>query len=102
MEKAAATFHKPYSCAQAVYAAFKDADSAKLEELKKDSGGRAEGGRCGALYAAQIIAPESAAEMEREFVAKAGSALCREIKLVHKTPCMECVRIAAEILSKRV
>ena len=102
VEKALATFHKPYSCAQAVYAAFAEVDEAKLAELKAESGGRAEGGRCGALAAAQMLAPAEADAIAAEFAQVVGGTNCRAIKLEYKTPCQTCVQVAAECLAKRM
>ncbi len=102
IEKALSTFHNPHSCAQAVYAAFKDADEEKMASLKAKSSGRAPGGLCGALHAAILIQPAEAEEISAEFTEKTGSTICREIKLEHKTPCIECVKAAAESLAKRM
>lgn len=101
VQRAVETFHKPYSCAQAVYAAFKDAGQEKLEHLKANSGGRAEGGICGALFAARLIVKESdRSRLEADFAETAGDTRCKELKTVCKTPCPLCVKIAAELAEK--
>ena len=69
-----------------------------IEELSKCGGGRAPGGRCGALHAALRITPEDKHEdIIQGFVAETGSELCKEIKTVCKTPCTKCVEVAAEL-----
>ncbi len=101
IERAISTFRKPYSCAQTVYAAFKDASDASLETLKTKSGGRADGGECGALFAAKLLVdPQFHADMEKDFAAVAGDTRCKIIKGEHKTPCEVCVRTAAELVRK--
>ncbi len=101
VERALSTFRKPYSCAQTVYAAFKEASDASLEALKAKSGGRAEGGECGAFYAAKLLVdPQFHADMERDFAAVAGDTRCKIIKGEHKTPCEVCVKTAASLVKK--
>ncbi len=98
-EMALASFRKPYSCAQTVYAAFAEQiDPQKMDEMKLNSAGRAPDGICGALYAAISLRPECADEFKAKFSQLAGDTRCREIKTVHKTPCEECVKIAASLL----
>ena len=95
-------FHNPYSCAQTVYAAFaENPSSERLDYMKRMSGGRAEGGVCGALFATKTFVPaENAEELAKYFEACAGSQLCREIKTKFKTPCAECVKIACAGIEK--
>ena len=101
-QRALSTFRKPYSCAQTVYAAFKDAGAESMDFMKINSGGRAENNMCGALFAAKTLAPQNMKEdIVREFEALAGDTRCKELKGVHKVPCQECVRIAASLLEKR-
>jgi len=61
-------------------------------------GGRAPQGHCGALHAALSVAPDdkSREKIRSRFASEAGSAICREIRRTRKTPCVECVRIAAQ------
>ena len=104
-EKVAAavkSFHNPYSCAQAVYAAFADKiDAETLAQYKAASGGRCEGGFCGALHAARKFVPEkNRAALDEYFAKNAGALYCREIKTKAKTPCADCVKIAAEGVEK--
>jgi len=99
VQKAIEKFHNPYSCAQAVYAAFEDADDKTLEMLKANSGGRSPDGTCGALFAALLLAPqESRAELVKKFAQEVGDTKCRTIKTVAKTPCVDCVKAAAQLL----
>lgn len=100
IESAVNSFRKPYSCAQTVLAAFSDGvpDEALMREMLANSGGRAPENMCGALYAAVSLRPDKAEEIKKRFVAEAGSTRCQDLKLVHKTPCAQCVRIAASAL----
>ena len=98
---AIANFRKPYSCAQTVYAAFApDTDAQTMDFMKQNSGGRAPEGMCGALFAATQLAPERAEELAKKFAERVGDTACLRIKREHKTPCEECVRAAAELLSE--
>lgn len=98
---AVANFRNPYSCAQTVYAAFAtDADAQTMDFMKQNSGGRAPEGMCGALFAAMRLAPERAEELAKKFAERVGDTACLKIKREHKTPCAECVRAAAELLSE--
>ena len=102
-EQALATFRKPYSCAQTIWAAFADTDDATLAYMKEKSGGRAPDNMCGALFAAIKILPvEKRTQACAEFEQKAGSCKCLEIKSQRKTPCEDCVKFAAEILEKNL
>ncbi len=101
VERSLQTFKNPHTCAQAVYAAFKDASPASLEGLKAKSGGRAEGGICGALYAAKLVVPQQYhSAMEEEFIAQTGDLECKRIKSGAKTPCVKCVEVASKLACK--
>ncbi|MBR4596977.1 MAG: hypothetical protein IKO42_01095 [Opitutales bacterium] len=102
VEAAVKYFRNPYSCAQAVYAAFaKNPSDEKLAYYKANSGGRCEGGFCGALFAARDFVPEKNRALLDEYFAKnAGALKCREIKTVAKTPCADCVKFAAQGVEK--
>ncbi len=104
VQKAVESFHNPYSCAQAVAAAFDENISAqKLDFMKQNSAGKAPNGICGALFAAiDANNGENADIISKEFAKAAGSTKCREIKTLHKTPCAECVRIAASIAKNHI
>jgi len=84
------------NCAQAVAAGLGRREL--LPELGSCGGGRAPGGRCGALHAALLLIPERArAAAEEEFRRRAGSVFCREIRAAGKFPCRSCVEAAAEL-----
>ena len=97
VSKAIETFRNPYSCAQAVYAAFADVDEEKLAFLKENSGGHAPDGKCGALFAAEQLC---GTDIDAEFEKKAGALQCLVLKRECKTSCQDCVKIAAEIVAK--
>ena len=91
---------KEYNCAQSVAKAFGRDDLVTM--LKTCGGGRAEGGLCGALYAALHLLPADKRETTKEqFQGMAGDVLCRAIRKEGKTPCKECVRIAADLVASR-
>ena len=98
-----------YNCAQAVAAAF--AERAGLAQEKPEKyqhcgGGKAPGGMCGALYAAEDIlrrvAPESLGSCRTKFIAATGNVACREIRRLRKATCLECVKLVAAILEEEI
>ena len=90
---------KQYNCAQAVAKAFGRDDL--LETLQPCGGGKAPGGMCGALYATVLILPEEKQEAARQsFQERVGHTLCKPIRQENQTKCVDCVRIAAELLPK--
>lgn len=93
-------FRKPYNCAQTVWFAMKgNSDEQTLQELKSCGGGRAEGGLCGALHAARLIAGDAKKdEVEEFFKAKIGATTCAAIKGECKVSCENCVRTAIRAL----
>ena len=97
-EQALATFRKPYSCAQTIWAAFADTDEATLAYMKEKSGGRAPDNMCGALFAAMSLNPQKAEEIKQAFIQKNGDFRCGELKQVLRVPCQECVKTACQIL----
>ena len=93
------------NCAQSVLKGFQPefkVPNKEIEEFRAWGGGRAEGGMCGALYAAERllhhIGKESVAE---EFRQKAGGLLCTEIK-DKQFSCAEYVRMADELVAKAI
>lgn len=91
------------NCAQSVLRAFQphpDISDDDILHARHHGGGRAEEGLCGALYAALRLTDSATArqELQDEFVAKAGSDKCREIRRAARIPCVECVRLAAHLL----
>ena len=84
------------NCAQAVAAGLGRDDLVPF--LASCGGGKAPGGRCGALHAAMLIAGEGkAAEVRAKFVAAAGSEFCKVLKQELKFPCVKCVATAAAL-----
>lgn len=104
-DKAKELFHgkERLNCAQAVLKAFQEVENISDKTIldnQKNGGGRAEGGICGALVAANQIVPEKSKEVTELFNKEAGFPTCREIKTISKFPCRECVGVAAEIVEK--
>ena len=106
-EKAVKYFHgqERYNCAQAVLKGFEkshNVEQEKIDKFKAFGGGRADGGLCGALFAAKTLAdtPDKAKKIEDEFVNITGAKKCREIRKLGKLPCKECVFNAASLLVK--
>ena len=92
---------KEYNCAQSVAKAFGRDDL--VVSLRSCSGGRAEGGLCGALYAAMLLLPEVQGEViQEQFRKMAGDITCRAIRQRGTTPCTECVRIAANFVAENI
>jgi hypothetical protein len=90
-----------YNCAQAILKAFAPSagfDQSCLDRFSRFGSGRAPGGECGALFAAKAILSDSFAkqEVEKAFVASAGSTKCRAIRKSRTLSCEQCVQTAAE------
>lgn len=90
---------KLHNCAQAVAA------GAGREEMAADlavcGGGRAPEGLCGALHAALLLVEaENHQALKDEFLAAAGALTCKDIKGSTHYPCVECVRLAADLAEK--
>lgn len=83
-----------HNCAQSVACGL--GHDELFAELADCGGGRAPGGRCGALHAATLICGgEKAGEIASRFVGELGSEKCAELKRVFKVPCVKCVETAA-------
>ena len=91
---------KLHNCAQAIAAGFGNAEMS--EAMKTCGGGKAPLGRCGALHAAlELTTPDKHEELIKEFTAQAGAETCHGIKGADQPfPCVECVRLAAELVEK--
>lgn len=87
-----------HNCAQAVACGCGRDDL--YNELQNCGGGRASGGVCGALYAAQLLNPAHAGEIAAEFAAQVGAVECARIKCEFGVPCKECVALAANLVEK--
>jgi hypothetical protein len=91
------------NCAQSVLRAFQQhrlIREDEIDEARRYGGGRAENGMCGALYAALSLTDDPFARdrVRSAFVETAGAETCRDIRRAARTPCVECVRIAASLL----
>jgi hypothetical protein len=56
-------------------------------------------GLYGALYPADLRAPNRVEELKAAFAARVGSLRCKEIRAAKQHPCAECVAQAAELLA---
>ncbi|WED21255.1 C-GCAxxG-C-C family protein [Vibrio sp. JC009] len=102
-KQAADLFHgkEGFNCAQAVLKAFQPESGMSdmtILSAQVAGGGRAKGGVCGALYAAQIILGEGehSEQVKCGFVDATGSALCSDIKQ-DECQCRELVKTAAQL-----
>ena len=90
---------KEYNCAQSVAKAFGRDDL--VETLKACGGGKAPGRLCGALYAVTLLLPEDRRdEIIQCFQDEVGHTLCKPIRRENRVKCVDCVRIAAGLLTK--
>jgi hypothetical protein len=91
------------NCAQAILKGFQkefEISNQEIEEYRAWGGGRAEGGMCGALFAAERLLRQIGKEsVIEDFRQKTGSVLCADIKAKQFT-CAEYVRIADELVEK--
>lgn len=91
------------NCAQSVLKGFQkqmNISNDEIEEFRAWGGGRARGGVCGAVFAADRILRELGKNsIAEEFRLKAGGLLCEEIK-EKQFSCAEYVRMADELLEK--
>jgi hypothetical protein len=92
-----------FNCAQAVLKGFQnelDISDNEVIEFQAWGGGRADGGMCGALFAAERLLRQLGKEsVIEEFNKNAGGVLCLDIKEKRFT-CAEYVRIADELVQK--
>ena len=106
VERAAAAFReKRLNCAQSVLHAFQPQRQIRDEEIlhaKGMGGGQAEGGVCGALYAALRLtnSPAGRQQVRDAFVAGAGADTCREIRRAKRLSCVGCVQLATRLLAE--
>ncbi len=89
---------RTYNCPQCVVIGCGRPDLA--ESMAFMHCGRAPEGRCGALFAALSLVPESRHEqVRREFAAATGSEFCLTIKQEFRTSCQVCVAKAADLVN---
>jgi len=105
MKEYAKEFHAKHlgNCAMAVAAAWLNAhqeNPSEVEKFKSCGGGRAEGGLCGALYAAIQYRPDKKEELVKEFQKRCNGTLCSEIRPLQMMTCTDRVAIAAELLDQ--
>jgi len=93
------------NCAQAILKGFQKefaVTDQEIEEYRAWGGGRAQDGICGALFSAErLLAQAGKPSITEEFNARAGDIRCREIKAI-KFSCIDCVRLADELIEKRI
>lgn len=95
------------NCAQSVLRAYQQTHAVTEEQIaaaKAHGGGRAEGGLCGALHAALLLAktPEQQQQIRAGFAREAGAETCKGIKGAGGSgyPCKDCVALAARLLQE--
>ncbi len=84
------------NCAQAVCHGAQRDDL--IEPMAGCGGGKAQGGTCGALHAAMVIAAERGEEVMKKFAELNQATTCKELKSAQKVSCHECVSSAAQLL----
>lgn len=93
------------NCAQAILKGFQqefEISDTEIEEYRAWGGGRAKGGMCGALFAAERLLRQIGKQsVIEEFRKKAGSVLCSDIKEKQFT-CAEYVRIVDELVENQI
>ena len=101
-------FHKQpenQNCAQAILKGFQkefDITDGEIEEYRAWGGGRTQDGICGALFSAERLLRQAGKPgIREEFNNMAGGIHCLIIKKT-KFPCIDCVRIADELIELRL
>ncbi|MDL1940704.1 C-GCAxxG-C-C family protein, partial [Candidatus Jettenia sp. AMX1] len=94
-----------FNCAQAILKAYQEdfnITDQQILEYKKFGGGKAEGGVCGALFAAKklIHNEDISNHVEQHFSKAAGAITCREILSLKQLSCHKCVENIAESLDE--
>jgi hypothetical protein len=108
VEKSLKAFtERRYNCAQSVLKGFQkhlDVDEEDILSARERGGGRAELGRCGALFEALNLAGDEKMKEQimTAFEEKAGSQKCREIRKLKRLSCSECVKLAASLLKDKL
>jgi hypothetical protein len=102
-QTAAYFYHHPdyrFNCAQAIVHHWTGNEKSVLE-MKQNGGGRAENGICGALHGALFVADGAGIDRKavtEQFVLRAGSFNCREIRQSGNISCQKCVEVADQVL----
>ena len=98
-------FHrKPdnFNCAQSLLKGFQhefQVSNETVEAFRAFGGGRAEGGLCGALYAANYLMQKVGKEpLNESFAKRIAYERCKDIKENKRFSCEECVKIADEFV----
>ncbi|MDR2475846.1 MAG: redox-active protein [Bacteroidales bacterium] len=90
------------NCAQSILKGFESEltiSPSRIDEFRAYGGGRAKNGLCGALYAVETLLKEQGKPSVLEkFNTLAGDITCKAIKKNAKTSCLQCVKIADELL----
>jgi len=93
------------NCAQAILKGFQkefDISDQEIEEYRACGGGRVQDGICGALFSAErLLVQVDKPGITDEFKAIVGKTHCLDIKKTQFS-CIDCVRIADELLEKRI
>jgi hypothetical protein len=90
------------NCAQSVLHAYQAVTgdyTLDVAALKTCGAGRAPEGRCGALHAARLIAPQHADAIEARYAATLGGTHCRELREADLHPCADCVTTACALVT---
>ncbi|MCL1868194.1 MAG: C-GCAxxG-C-C family protein [Paludibacter sp.] len=94
------------NCAQSVLKGFHNElniEQNEIDDFRAFGGGRAPEGLCGALFAAEtLLAHRGKSSIRAEFAKQAGDITCFKIKKNAKTSCNQCVKIADELLAKKL
>ena len=94
------------NCAQSILKGFQEEfniSAGRIAEFKAWGGGRAPEGVCGALFAADILLAElEKPSIKEKFKTEVGNTNCLAIKRENKVSCLNCVRIADELLEKEI
>lgn len=93
-----------YNCAQAILKGFQEKYQVPqeiIDAFKSYGGGRAEGGLCGALFAAKHLLKNKnvSQEIEKRFQEITGGTHCKVIRKLNRVPCAGCVKAAEELLN---
>lgn len=87
-----------FNCAQSVLMAF-GIEEKVIIDFQSQGSGRAPGGWCGAASAAAFLL-NNKQSIETDFIDKAGSVTCRDIRKLKKLSCIGCVELATELVQK--